>query len=487
MTPKQRRHKHLRFAAVFLPLVAMISVSCSKKIRSGSSKKAKSSKELVLSDIESQIKSLAQHCSISTWGAVKHHTCTDATVEKNLAYIDHKHAPEKLLKQYCPLMAKAPGIIQNTPDQSNDPVQRRQTTQTAIDKSKRSSSVEPSGAAADKRRVDGLLSYIANQVVRLSFRLPEQTSVAPGTVDCLIAELKKRHNQSTDRSLSIAAINITANQPLNKLQSASNQTQTVNHVLEILNSSDNTAAKLAGYQALWAKGRLKVIDEIKDAILSQPDRKLKDAVIYSLSMGKPWSAEEKSKLCTLLESFLDSTKQIENGDIIASAASRQIAARCDNAIDKVLSIGLARANAGKIDNNLVFAVSGIAKRQHSNEKTSVSKTAAQNAPVIDLPTSLESRAVSVLRSASVNESTPSRTRILAFKQLSEIDQLTAKEISSALINSSNNVISAKAKSLLRQTTSAAPSDPTHPTVVELEPASPSVRSHAPAPKPATKP
>jgi len=431
-------------------LIYLSSFSLSSCTKPNNQNQGKS--QAISEQLTSHVKDLVQHCTLSTWGAIRRHTCSgDTLAEKNIAQLMHKSPPETLLPEYCRLMKNASKIINDTPDSSHDQSQTENMDRQSGDHSNSMSSDK----AAVKHRKNGLLSYLANQIVRLSFRIPNGKSVSPDTLSCMLSELKRRHNQSTDRSLSIAAVNITASSIANTqsgdipaISPDKAQPSPLDNVLTILDNSDNASAKLAGYQALWAKGRLSVLKKIKGAILGKNDPKLKDAVIYSLSMGMPWSKKEKAEVCALLASFLSASKTsqldkdtslgIPDSNIVVSAAARQIAAKCDKPLNVLLNIAKKNAKAGTIDSNFVFAVSGIAKRMinKSFQDSDISKT-------------LKAGAVEVLNITSNNNSTQAQARILAFNQLSEIDPVTAANTATILVDSTNKAISTKAKSLVR--------------------------------------
>jgi len=94
-------------------------------------------------------------------------------------------------------------------------------------------------------------------------------------------------------------------------------------VLELLSRSRSLPSREAGYQALWAGGRLRVIDRLVGLLRSERTPAVRVAILTGLTDGGRWEPAEEQRLCPVLASLLK-----DKDAVVAETSAQVLAGLC---------------------------------------------------------------------------------------------------------------------------------------------------------------
>ncbi len=124
------------------------------------------------------------------------------------------------------------------------------------------------------------------------------------------------------------------------------------------------AVRSAGYGALWANGRLRVLPPLEKLLRTSKDVSLQEAVVRGFAQGRPWSAAEQKRLCALLSPLMTGEEVS-----VAGAAAERVASGCGDAMTgKVLAAAEAMLKRGVLDLSYVNAVGALSRPSQPGEQ-----------------------------------------------------------------------------------------------------------------------
>ena len=126
-------------------------------------------------------------------------------------------------------------------------------------------------------------------------------------------------------------------------------------LLDLLATLTSGSVRSAGYGALWANGRLRVLAPLEKLLATSKDVPLKVAVVRGLARGTSWNKAEQKRLCALLAPLM-------KGDevSVAGAAAERVASGCGEAMaGEVLGAAETMLKRGVLDLSYVNAVNAL--------------------------------------------------------------------------------------------------------------------------------
>lgn len=130
-------------------------------------------------------------------------------------------------------------------------------------------------------------------------------------------------------------------------------------LIQQLDSDAPAPVREAGYGALWANGRLHVLDTLRKVLGPGGGASLKLAVVRGFGEGTPWTVPEQRQLCGLLAPLM----RVEQ-TLLAGAAAERVASGCGRAhTGEVIVAAELMLKRGVLDLSYVNAVGALDRRR----------------------------------------------------------------------------------------------------------------------------
>jgi hypothetical protein len=126
-------------------------------------------------------------------------------------------------------------------------------------------------------------------------------------------------------------------------------------LLAALRTHPTPEVQVAGYEALYAGGRLRLLPTIRKLLAEQKDPRLRVALLSGLGAAGRLEGEERDRVCALLEESLR-----EKEASLAAVAAGSLALACEGGGEKVLAAAEARLEARTLDAGYLRAVRSVA-------------------------------------------------------------------------------------------------------------------------------
>lgn len=315
------------------------------------------------------LKAVLDNCEVSEWGYINRKTCKDPNVEKELKKQEKMVGLKEALTTYC-------------------------------------------YGLSDKNHLAIALSSYRISTMNFATRMSDAAD--KDVFQCLLTSFNKmRQKQHVQRLARAVTYMGTA---LNKDK----------EVLDALEKHPVPIAKVSGYGALWANGRLRVFPTLEKAIKDTANPKLQIAAIKSFSLGSLPKPDEQEKVCGLLMPFMTN----DNINIAESAAFR-VASVCKTKKDEVIKA--AKTMIGKKKFSLTYVT---ALRTASGWLTNKATPAQQKEIIAVLKTVLKTPETSAL------------TRSTALSAIHHADKKEGKKIAKKYVNDKEKWVAKEAARIL---------------------------------------
>lgn len=238
-------------------------------------------------------KAVLSGCEVSDWGFVRRKTCKDPEAEKNLKKQEKMVGLKEALTTYC-------------------------------------------YALSDKNHLARALASYRISTMNYAKRMTEAADA--DVFKCMLPKLKDMDKAQHVRRLAKAITYMGTALKMDK------------DVLAAIDGHKLPDAKVAGYEALWANGRLRVFPSLEAAVKGK-DPKLQVAAIKAFGYGDRPTPEEKDKICGLLIPLMVG----DDIDITSSAAYR-VASVCTDKKDDVIKAATAMIGKNKFNLTYVSAL-----------------------------------------------------------------------------------------------------------------------------------
>lgn len=137
-------------------------------------------------------------------------------------------------------------------------------------------------------------------------------------------------------------------------------------LINILDASGKEGLRAAGYGALWANGRQRVLARLKPVITEGESLPVRIAAIKGFSVGAPLSKEERLEVCTLLSPLLQ-----ERLMAVAAATVLFMSNHCPLMADEILQAASARQETSTLDLSTINAIHSLSSRTLSTKQRQV--------------------------------------------------------------------------------------------------------------------
>lgn len=193
-----------------------------------------------------------------------------------------------------------------------------------------------------------LRGLAAARVGRLAFPGALRAAADPALLDCLLLPLRLRVG-ATDARL------VTEARPLLRaavlLAAALREEK---RALPLLDGARVPELRAAGYEVLWANGRLRTLPVLERLLREGKEPGLRLAVVRGFAADGALTPEEQAKVCPLLAPLLEARDRA-----LAAAAALSHAASCSSDGDRLLSASEALAAQGKLGPEQLLAVRAV--------------------------------------------------------------------------------------------------------------------------------
>jgi hypothetical protein len=183
-----------------------------------------------------------------------------------------------------------------------------------------------------------------------------------------------------------------------------------------------------GYEALWANGRLRLLEPLAAALQRDRPLELRLAVVIGFAHGGRLEPAERDKVCALLAPLMTDAEVR-----VAGPAAARVAELCPEHKDRVLQAAEEMVRQGRFDLAYVTAVRG------ANGFYSTSSTPEQ-----------QKRSAALLATAAQSAALPDRVRASALRNLLPLDRGGAQRLAKQRRQDSSPLVRAAAEEILRR-------------------------------------
>jgi len=226
--------------------------------------------------LDNAARHVLRRCEVAHWGFVRKGSCKDPKALADLKAQERALGPSATLLAYCKLVGE------------------------------------------DDARMRALASF---RISRMGNYSDMKTAANAEVFDCLVEKLaaQKETTYVFRMARAVALMGTALGQD--------------ERVIEVLDAHPRKAARLAGYQALWANGRLRVLPKLKSIIESEgEDIELRRAAIRGFGRGPALSTKEMAVVCRMLEPLM-LHQEVE----LAASAAHRVATSCKGYTDRVVA------------------------------------------------------------------------------------------------------------------------------------------------------
>ena len=172
---------------------------------------------------------------------------------------------------------------------------------------------------------------------------------SPALVECLMGALSGTHARVVGPAAARAVALLGA------------AARTEGPVVKALAASPHAPVRAAGFGGLWALGRARVLPVLRPLVqgTAQPTS-VRVAVLQGLTLGAPWSSDERRALCSMLSPLM-SSPQLR----VAATAAGLVATRCPGHGGRVVAAAEAVMKRGELDLTYVNAVAALERARLS--------------------------------------------------------------------------------------------------------------------------
>jgi hypothetical protein len=214
-------------------------------------------------------------------------------------------------------------------------------------------------------------------------------SADASTLSCLLGELKAVHPTYVTRTVAqTAGFMATA---LGK----------ESDLIPMLQQAKSEVVRAMGYGALWANGRMRVMDQLLNVLKESKSVLVRAEIINGFFIGDPLNDDERAKVCEALLHLMAA----DADQLVAGAAAIRVAQACRDARDQVLEKAGSMIKKNTFTSRFVTAVGAVDGR-HTNDRA----TQQQKKRAISI-------LVQVLNTRKIGET----VRASALRQIAELD------------------------------------------------------------------
>ncbi|MBW2733202.1 MAG: hypothetical protein JRH20_12485 [Deltaproteobacteria bacterium] len=261
--------------------------------KKGTEKPAAAAGEKGNTKVLAAFKNVLDNCEVGEWGYIRRKTCKDRDAEKNLRKQEKMVGLKESLMTYCYKLA-------------------------------------------DKNHLARALASYRISTMNYARRMSEAADAE--VFKCLLPHFTEARKRQHVRRLAKA------------ITFMGTALKKDDEVIKAIDGHREGTAKQAGYEALWANGRLRVFPKLEEAIKGS-DSKLAASAIKSFGFGERPNDAEKAKVCGLLIPYMLN----DNLNLAASAAYR-VASVCKDKKSEVIKAGLAMIKKNKFNMTYISAL-----------------------------------------------------------------------------------------------------------------------------------
>jgi hypothetical protein len=125
-------------------------------------------------------------------------------------------------------------------------------------------------------------------------------------------------------------------------------------ILRFIAAAHPLEVRVAGYESLWANGRLRLLDYLVRRLENRREPPVRQAILRGFDYGGRLEEQEKDKVCAVLDRFLGDEEVAVAGTAVSTAATA-----CPEQGDRILAAAEASLARGKLDVGHVRAIHGL--------------------------------------------------------------------------------------------------------------------------------
>lgn len=264
----------------------------------GTSRLARSGAGTLTGPLHSAMNALVTNCPIAHWGYARRGSCANPELMKTLDALERQMGPKRALLTYCRHLA--------------DP--KRDLRLLASFRISRMNNYRQMQLAADVRSFACLREHLA----------AERTDIEVSRLARSVALMGTALNRDAE-------------------------------VLEAIDHHPMRSAKIAGYGAIWANGRARVLPTLERVVQGDGDVAVRQAVIAGFADGKRLNGAEAHVVCSLLALLMAS-----EAPELAVSAAHGLATACEGSAKRVVDAVRAMNHRGVYHRVQVNALSAAA-------------------------------------------------------------------------------------------------------------------------------
>lgn len=257
----------------------------------------------------------------------------------------------------------------------------------------------------------------AIQMNRLTRATTIKDAADSTALSCLIGELRAKHPTYVSRTVAQAAGFMST--ALGK----------ESEIIQILQEIKSEVVQAMGYGALWAHGRLRVMDQLSSVLNASKSTLVRVEIINGFFLGDPLTDDERAKVCENLLPLVTADADM----LVAGAAAIRVAKTCRDARDQVLQTAESLIKKKTFTPRWVTAVRNVDGRLEKDRATEQQRK----------------RAISILTRVLDSRQIKETVRASALRRIAALDEKAGLEIAKRHLKSDSKQIRRAAEAASR--------------------------------------